>query len=115
MGKKRGLVAVGFLLLLCLGVFFWYRHSLLNRVIDYQPMQIMVDGRKYIHNGTAAQERPQEPPDGAITKVNGKTDYPDADGEANFGTVGMPYWRDGANIIVESSQYYVFYAAENQE
>lgn len=116
MRKRRILMAICLLLLLCLGLFLWYRHSLLNRVADLQPLMIMVDGTRYVCYGNTEEKPPDAPSDGVITKVNSKTDYPDADGEANFGTMGMPYWRIGSKILVESNQsYYILSKLGNQE
>ena len=108
MKRRRVTIVICLVVLLCLTAFFWYRHTRLNRISGLQPMMIMAEGRRYVHNGEALEQRPEGPPDGRVTKINHKTDYPDEDGEANFGTVGMPYWRVENEVVVEASKYYLF-------
>lgn len=111
--KKKDLTCVLVLALLCLGLFAGYRQRMRNKVNDFQPMQIMVEGKIYIHSSGAKKERPEGTPDGVITKVNYGTDYPDADGEANFGTLGTPYWKTPEGICVSVNNKYLLF--KNQE
>ena len=108
MRKKAWIGLLVLAALLCLGAYTGYRHRVMDRVVGLQPMQIMVDGKRYVHNGGAQLQRPEGAPDGFITQVNDSTDYPDADGEANFGKVGMAYWKVMSSIVVETEKYYVF-------
>jgi len=105
---KRMAAVICAFLLLSVGMYFWYRHKMLNQVIGYQPMWIMVDGVLYSHGGGAKQEKPEGPPDGTITEIIARHGYPQKDGQANFGSVGTPYWHYGGKIVVEGSRYYIF-------
>ena len=108
MKKKQIAAIICVILLLCLSLFFGYRHRMLHRVNGYQPMRIMVDGILYSHGGGVKQERPDGPPDGTITEIIAPHVYPQKDGQANFGSVGTPYWHYGSEIVVEGDRYYIF-------
>ena len=96
------------LCILCVGLYFWHWYKAANRIIDHQPMRIMVDGIMYSHGGGIKQEKPEGPPDGTVTEIVEPHVYPQKDGQANFGSVGTPYWRYGSKIVVECDQYCIF-------
>lgn len=98
--------AVLLLLSLALGLGFWYRYKMLHQVNNFQPMRIMVDGVMYFQSGIK-QDRPDRSPDGTITKIIAPHEYPQNDGEANFGSVGMAYWKDMGSVIVDGDQYHI--------
>lgn len=98
--------AVLLLLFLMLGLGFWHRYRMLHQVLNFQPMRIMVDGVMYLQSGVK-QERPEGLPDGTVTKVVAPHEYPQNDGEANFGSVGMAYWIDMGAVIVDGDQYQI--------
>lgn len=105
--KKKILAAVlAALLLVGLGAFAMIRRSQ-NLVANAQPLRIMIDGTRYVINGSV-ESRPDAAPDGTIQEILAWGDFPKEDGQANFGTAGMPYWHIGDKIVVESSMYYVF-------
>ncbi len=99
--------AVLLLLSLLLGGFFWYRHKILHRINGIQPYMIMVDGIRYRNFGPVPTEKPEGAPLGTVCRVNEPADYPDEDGEANFGNVGMPYWKDPLGICVYYREEYI--------
>ena len=103
-------IVCGILLLcmLCTGWYFWYRYKMLNRVIGYQPMRIMVDGDLYMNFGETQQDKPAGSPDGTVTEIIGTAHFPKKDGQANFGSVGIPYWYVEDKIVVEYNTYYLF-------
>lgn len=105
--KKKGLLSLLVMLALCLGLFAGYRHRMLGRVNNVQPLRIMVDGTRYVVCGSM-ESPPESTPDGVITEILDAADYPEKDGQANFGTVGMPYWKIGDEILVEAGRYYLF-------
>ena len=96
------------LLILCAGLYFWYRHKMMNQVVGYQPLRIMVDGSLYMNFGETQQEKPAGEPDGTITEIIGVASFPREDGQANFGSVGIPYWHVEDKIVVAYEQYYLF-------
>ena len=107
MGKRRIAAAFAVILLLCLGVYAGYRYHMTGRVNGVQPLRIRIDGTRYVICG-AAETLPNTPPDGTITEIIDAIAYPEKDGQANFGTIGMPYWYIGDKIVVASGQYYLF-------
>ena len=111
MKMKRIVTILCAMLLLCMlftGLYFWYRHIMLSRVIGYQPMRVMVDGNLYMNYGDQQPEKPAGDPDGMITEIIGTASFPKKDGQANFGSVGIPYWHVGDKIVVAYGQYYLF-------
>ena len=99
------------ILLLCMvlaGLYFWHRQKMLNQIIGFQPMRIMVDGDLYMNFGETQQERPAGSPDGTVTEIIGVASFPREDGQANFGSVGSPYWYVEDKIVVEYNKYYLF-------
>jgi len=100
--------AVLLLCVLCTGLFFWYRHRMLNRIIGHQPMRIMVDGNLLYNYGDTLQKKPDSLADGTITEIIGTASFPKKDGQANFGVVGMPYWHLEDKIVVEYEKFYLF-------
>ena len=68
--------------------------------------RVMVDGVKYIHYGVKAEQQPAGLPDGTLSRINSAADYPDENGEANFGEEGMPYWHTEAGLVVLWNQAY---------
>ena len=101
------LSAILLLCMLCSGLFFWYRHKMLNQIIGIQPYMIMVDGIRYSNFGPVPTEKPEGEPDGTVYRVNEPADYPDEDGETNFGEVGMPYWKVPLGICVYQNEAYI--------
>ena len=96
------------LCILCAGLYFRYRHKMLNQVIGFQPMRIMVDGDLYMNFGETQQEKPAGSPDGTVTEIIGTAHFPRKDGQANFGSVGIPYRYVEDKIVVEYNKYYLF-------
>ena len=92
---------------LALGIGFWYRYKMMHQVIGIQPYMIMVDGVRYSSFGPVTTEKPMGPPDGRVHQVNDPADYPDEDGEANFGAVGMPYWKVFWGICLYQDEEYI--------
>ena len=111
MKLERFVTIVCGILLVCMllmGLYFWQWYKAMNRINALQPMRIMVDGELYSHGGGVKQERPEGLPDGFITEVIEPVDYPEKDGQANFGSVGSPYWYYGSKIVVECDRYRIF-------
>ena len=81
---------------------------MLSQVIGYQPMRIMVDEILYMNFGETQQEKPAGKPDGTITEIIGTASFPKEDGQANFGSAGMPYWYVEDKIVVAYEQHYLF-------
>ena len=98
------------LLLLCLCLLLGYRYYMLHRVMGVAapenalaPM-VMVDGRVWqlsaeSHSGFSRS------PDGTIREIVGNG-IPE-EGQANFGTPGMPYWEmsDGLMVYVNGKYF----------
>ena len=99
--------AVLLLLTLALGFGFWYRYKMLHTLSGIQPYMMMVDGIRYRNFGPVSTEKPEGAPLGTVSRVNEPADYPDADGEANFGTVGMPYWKAPLGRCVYYKEEYI--------
>ncbi len=95
------------LCILCAGLYFWQWHKAVNRVNGIQPYMIMVEGTRYRNFGPVPTEKPEGAPMGTVCRVNEPADYPDEDGEANFGTVGMPYWKAPLGICVYYKEAYI--------
>ena len=107
MRLRRIAAALCVVLLMCLGLVLWYRHKMLNRVLGLQGYMIMVDGIRYRSFGPIPTDEPEGIPDGMVHRVNDPADYPDEDGEANFGSVGMPYWKVPLGICVYKNDDYI--------
>ena len=105
---ERFVTVVCGILLLCTGLYFWYRHKAMSRVIGYQPNRIMVDGTLYMNFGETQQEKPRGEPDGTIKEIIGTAYFPKEDGQANYGAEGMPYWYVEDKIVVAYGKYYLF-------
>lgn len=99
--------AVLLLLFLVLGLGFWYRYKMLHQVNGIQPYMIMVDGIRYSNFGPIPTDQPEGEPMGTVHRVTDPYDYPDENGEANFGTMGMPYWKDPLGICVYVNEEYI--------
>ena len=95
------------LLILVLGLGFWYRYRMMHQVIGIQPYMIMVDGIRYSNFGPIPMDKPDGEPEGIVHQVNDPSDYPDEDGEANFGNVGMPYWKAPLGLCVYWNEEYI--------
>ena len=107
MKLKRIAAGISMILLLSLGWYFWHRYKMQNQTVGLQPMIIMVEGTQYWCFDQRLPEKPEGTPDGRVLRVNAAGDYPDEDGEANFGTVGMPYWKVPLGICVYSNEEYI--------
>ena len=104
---KRKLAAVCAALLVLAGIGYGrMRYRQTHFVAGLQMRRVMVDGVRYIHYGAKAGQQPDGLPDGTISRVNAATDYPDEDGEANFGEVGMPYWHTEEGLVILCGQAY---------
>ena len=111
MKHQRFVTIVCGILLLCMlftGLYFWQWYKAMNRINALPLMLIMVDGELYSHGGGVKQEKPEGPPDGIITEIVDPHDYPQKDGQANFGSVGASYWHYGSKIVVECDRYRIF-------
>ncbi len=95
------------LCILCAGLYFWQWYKAMNRVVGIQPYMIMVEGVRYRNFGPVPTEKPEGAPIGTVIRVNEPADYPDEDGESNFGTVGMPYWKAPLGICVYYREEYI--------
>ena len=98
------------ILLVCMlltGLYFRRWYKAVNQINGIQPYMIMVDGIRYSNFGPAPTEKPEGAPLGTVSRVNAPADYPDEDGEANFGTVGMPYWKAPLGICVYYNEAYI--------
>ena len=92
------------LLLLCLGLCIGYRHYTLSRVMGARvpetalaPM-VMVEGTVWqVSDNT--DRGIGGTPDGTIRKII-ENEIPREDGQANFGTEGMPYWHLPEGLMV---------------
>ena len=94
--------------MLCTGLSFCYRYKMMHQIIGYQPNRIMVDEILYMNFGETQQEKPTGEPDGLITEIIGSASFPKENGQANFGSAGMPYWYVEDKIVVAYEQYYLF-------
>ena len=104
---KRKIVAACAAILMLVGIGYGRMHYRQTHfVVGLQMRRVMVDGAKYIHYGEKAEQQPNGLPDGTISRVNNATDYPDEDGEANFGEVGMPYWHTEDGLVILCDQAY---------
>ena len=90
------------------GLYSWYRYRMMHQIIGHQPYRIMVDEVLYMNFGETQQEKPAGEPDGTITEIIGVASFPREDGQANFGSVGIPYWHVEDKIVVAYEQYYLF-------
>ena len=90
------------------GLYSWYRYRMMHQIIGHQPYRIMVDEVLYMNFGETQQEKPAGEPDGTITEIIGVASFPREDGQANFGSVGIPYWHVEDKIVVVYEQYYLF-------
>ena len=103
------------LLLLCLGLYAGYRGYMLSRVMGtaatenaLAPM-VMAEGTVW-QLSSEADGGLSRKPDGTIREIIGN-EIPEQEGQANFGTVGMPYWKltDGLMVYV-NGKYYIMNA-----
>ena len=111
MKRERLAMIVWAVLLSCVlftGLYSWYRYRMMHQIIGHQPYRIMVDEVLYMNFGETQQEKPTGEPDGTITEIIGVACFPQEDGQANFGSVGIPYWHVEDKIVVEYDQYYLF-------
>ena len=90
------------------GLYSWYRYRMMHQIIGHQPYRIMLDEVLYMNFGETQQEKPAGEPDGTITEIIGVASFPREDGQANFGSVGIPYWHVEDKIVVAYEQYYLF-------
>lgn len=104
MKKKIHAVLFVSILLLSIGLFCGAR--LEKTVLNAKPALVMLDGVLYSVSG-CAEQRPDAPPDGTIREVLETGEFPTENGQANFGSPGMHYWRVDEGIVVEASMYYV--------
>lgn len=73
-------------------------------VEDALPFLIMVDGELY-QGYEITQDIPEDSVEGYITKVV-PNEIPKENQTANFGNVGMPYWKSGGKIYVTNNDCY---------
>ena len=102
-----GICTVLLLLFLVLGLGFWYRYRMMHQVNGIQPYMIMVDGTRYSNFGPVQTDKAEGAPYGVVHRVTDPSDYPSEDGEANFGTVGMPYWKVSLGVCVYENGKYI--------
>ena len=111
MKRERLATIVWAVLLICMlftGLYSWYRYRMMHQIIGHQRYRIMVDEVLYMNFGETQQEKPAGEPDGTITEIIGVASFPREDGQANFGSVGIPYWHVEDKIVVAYEQYYLF-------
>lgn len=102
--KKYGfiLLAIVFFAAASFFVTEWIKEQrILNQPINMLPYLIMVDDILYQYTYDLPEE-PEEPEDGTMKEiVLGKKPYKHE--QANFGDVGMKYWRVEDYIVVKST------------
>ena len=119
MQKKRMAAILCTVLLLCLGWYFWYRHTMSNKINGMEeqlPPMAMAEGRLY-QLSEVLDGGPSRKPDGFLTEYIGNQ-VPSRNGEFNFGEAEIPYWKTQAGLCVyirENTNYLLLKESDIQE
>ena len=105
--KRKRYIIISLALVVLIGIIWIWAFS--ERPLeDTLPPLIMVDGTIYRQYDTA-EELPPDAAEGYITKVILENKMPSENDCANFGDVGMQYWKTDEKIYTQDNNCYIVY------